>query len=235
MVKDKSVTKHIGIMGGAFNPFHHGHLRHAIEIKEELNLDGIDLVPSYNHPHKDKEGLLPYTIRIQCIQKSIEHIDFIRINRIEEHIMGKSYTDVMLNQWKKENPDYYPYFLMGIEDFAVLPTWHCGTELPLLAPLIIVSRHGKTAEDFLQIAQTYWDNCTIQVENKNLPLILQKKATIYVHNKLYCQFIQIPNLEITATHIRELWIKQKNLQGLLNPLVIQFLNKEYKLIQEHWQ
>ena len=163
MVKDKFVSKRIGIMGGAFNPFHHGHLRHAIEIKEELYLDGIDLIPSYNHPHK--EGLLPYDIRITCIKKSIESLDFIKINTIEEHITGKSYTDIMLEQWKKENPDYYPYFLMGIEDFAVLPTWHCGTKLPLIAPLIIVSRHGKTAEDFFQIAQTYWDNCTIKLEN----------------------------------------------------------------------
>lgn len=233
MVKDKFVSKRIGIMGGAFNPFHTGHLRHAIEIKEELFLDEIQLVPSYNHPHK--EGLLPYDIRITCIKKSIEHLDFIKINTIEEHIIGKSYTDSMLTQWKKDNPHDFPYFLMGIEDFAVLPTWHCGTELPLITPLIIVSRNGKTAEDFYQIAQSYWDNCTIKVNNINLPLINQKKAQVFVNNQEYCQFIQIPNLEITATHIRELWIKQKNLQGLLNPNVIHFLDKNYALIQKYWQ
>ena len=97
-------------MGGAFNPFHIGHLRHAIEIAEELNLDAIDLLVSHNHPHKSKEGLLPFEMRVQCIEKSLQHIDFIHINQIEKEIQGKSYTDIILTEWKKSHPWRRPIF-----------------------------------------------------------------------------------------------------------------------------
>ena len=170
-------------MGGAFNPFHIGHLRHAIEIAEELNLDAIDLLVSHNHPHKSKEGLLPFEMRVQCIEKSLQHIDFIHINQIEKEIQGKSYTDIILTEWKKSHPLAAPYFLMGIEDFSALPTWHNGLKLHEITRLIVVARHGKTARDFFEIAKTYWNNCIIKGENASLPLHAQKRRSFTFQNR----------------------------------------------------
>lgn len=220
-------------MGGAFNPFHVGHLRHAIEIAEELELDAIDLLVSYNHPQK--EGLLPFELRVQCIEKSIQHTDFIHINDIEKKIRGISYTDVILTEWKKNHPLAQPFFLMGIEDFKNLPTWHNGLELYKIAHLIIVARHGKTAQDFWQTAKNYWHDSVIAEENASLPLCRQKKAKLVLDNATICTFINIPTLNIDATNIRRLWADKRNLKGLVHDSVIEFLNQHSETVKKYWK
>ena len=232
MEMDKFANKKVGIMGGAFNPFHIGHLRHAIEIAEELELDAIDLLVSYNHPQK--EGLLPFELRIQCIEKSIQHLDFIHINRIEENICGPSYTDIILTEWKKAHPQAIPYFLMGIEDFKNLPTWHNGLTLHTLVNLIVVARQGKTAGDFYQIAQDYWSHCTIWEENSSLPLARQKRVKLFLENQCICTFIRIPTLDIDATSIRRHWSRKRNIKGLVHDDVIAFLDEQQDIIKKYW-
>jgi len=44
--------KAIGIFGGAFAPFHNGHLRVAIECRERLDLSVVHLIPTANPPHR---------------------------------------------------------------------------------------------------------------------------------------------------------------------------------------
>ena len=43
-------NKQIGIFGGSFNPFHHGHLNSVLEILERVNLDKIVIIPSFQSP-----------------------------------------------------------------------------------------------------------------------------------------------------------------------------------------
>lgn len=229
---DKFANKKVGIMGGAFNPFHIGHLRHAIEIAEELELNAVDLLVSYNHPQK--EGLLPFELRLQCIEKSIENIDFIHINQIEKDIHGKSYTDVILTEWKKQHPSARPFFLMGIEDFKNLHTWHNGLDLYKIVHLIIVARHGRTAQDFWQTAKTYWPDSVITEENASLPLAAQKKAKLFISNAEACTFINIPILNIDATTIRKLWHDKRSLKGLVHDSVIELLKQHSDTVQKYW-
>lgn len=153
----------IGIMGGAFNPFHNGHIRHAIEVLDRMSLDHIEILPSAHHPHKS--GLLPFELRLEYVECAIKNIPFLSANTMEKDISAPSYTEKILTAWREKHPLHKPYFLLGTEDFAVLETWKNGLELPKLTHLVIVSRHGSDAGLVCKFAQKYWKEIYISHED----------------------------------------------------------------------
>ena len=60
MIKEEAVVRppatvvagSVGILGGTFDPIHHGHLAIAEEAREALGLERVLLVPAASPPHK---------------------------------------------------------------------------------------------------------------------------------------------------------------------------------------
>ncbi|MBP2689273.1 MAG: nicotinic acid mononucleotide adenylyltransferase, partial [Deltaproteobacteria bacterium] len=46
------LSRSIALFGGTFDPFHNGHLRMAVEVRESLGLPVLFLIPSARPPHK---------------------------------------------------------------------------------------------------------------------------------------------------------------------------------------
>ena len=199
----KNKHAQIGIMGGAFNPFHNGHLRHAIEVLERMPLDHIELLPSAHHPHK--KGLLPFQLRVDCIEHAIKDIPFLSINTIENEISAPSYTEKVLQAWRKQHPLHKPYFLLGTEDFSALHTWNKGREIPTLAHLLIVSRHGSDAELVCNYAQKLWGDIYISYENtyKYNTLTIQDDSFFDSKNNEESQYLAEKNAKHMASIIKE--------------------------------
>ena len=57
-IKEKK-RKQVGILGGNFNPVHNAHLIVADQVRQQLGLDQVLLMPEYQPPHVDKKGNHP--------------------------------------------------------------------------------------------------------------------------------------------------------------------------------
>ena len=51
-IKDTG-RKQVGILGGNFNPVHNAHLVVADQVRQQLGLDEVLLMPEYEPPHVD--------------------------------------------------------------------------------------------------------------------------------------------------------------------------------------
>ena len=65
-IKDKK-RKQVGILGGNFNPIHNAHLIVADQVRQQLGLDQVLLMPEYQPPHVDKRKLSLSTIVSKCL------------------------------------------------------------------------------------------------------------------------------------------------------------------------
>lgn len=78
--KGRTLVKRIGIFGGSFDPVHVGHLRAAIEAKEQLKLDRLLLVPAGKTSHKGKASpVLPARTRLNALRKAFNGLEWARI------------------------------------------------------------------------------------------------------------------------------------------------------------
>ena len=128
------------LFGGSFNPPHVGHLRLAIEVAETLRplADSVELMPCAAPPHKVVSGLLPFDLRAAMVEACLDGRPGLSCNRMEAGRPGLSYTWDTLQACREETPERPLFFILGNPDYALLPHWHRGLELPELCQVHFV-------------------------------------------------------------------------------------------------
>ena len=138
-VKDKK-RKQIGILGGNFNPVHHAHLVVADQVRQQLGLDQVLLMPEYEPPHVDKKETIDEKRRLKMLELAIEGIEGLGIETIELERKGISYTYDTMKLLTEQHPDTDYYFIIGADMVDYLPKWCRIDELVELVQFVGVQR-----------------------------------------------------------------------------------------------
>ena len=101
-IKEKK-RKQVGILGGNFNPVHNAHLIVADQVRQQLGLDQVLLMPEYQPPHVDKKETIHEYHRLKMLELAIEGIEGLAIETIELERKGISYTLVCPSPSKVSN------------------------------------------------------------------------------------------------------------------------------------
>ncbi|MFP4476118.1 MAG: nicotinate-nucleotide adenylyltransferase [Desulfatibacillaceae bacterium] len=134
----------LGIFGGTFNPVHLGHLRAAQEVLEEMGLDRILLIPSYQPPHKSESEVVSSDHRLEMVRAATADNPAMEASSLEVERGGPSYTHQTLLQIREQlGSGSPPYFIAGADAALEIETWHRYKELFKLARFIILSRPGQ--------------------------------------------------------------------------------------------
>ncbi len=135
-------TKPIGILGGTFDPVHHGHLRTALELKQILDLQSVRFLPCKMPVHKE-EAHANAEHRLNMLQLAIaDEPDFVIDDReIQRH--SASYMVESLTSLRDELPDTPLALILGSDVFADLPSWKNWRQSIELAHIVIAVRAGQ--------------------------------------------------------------------------------------------
>ncbi|MEO8445271.1 MAG: nicotinate-nucleotide adenylyltransferase [Gammaproteobacteria bacterium] len=137
----------IGIFGGTFDPVHVGHLRTAYELLTNLDLAEVRFIPSRIPPHRPP-AVAPEALRLRMLEAALEGLPGFVVDDRELRRPGPSYMVDTLASLRQEVASRPLCLLLGLDAFALLPTWHRWRELPELAHLVIARRPGAaTAPD----------------------------------------------------------------------------------------
>ena len=115
--------RRIGIMGGAFDPIHYGHLLIAENAVAQYDLDQVIFMPTGHSPHKAKRNITDSTHRCQMIRQAIADNPRFCLSTLEIDSSETNYTYRTLERWKEQHKEDILYFIMGGDSLKDFETW----------------------------------------------------------------------------------------------------------------
>lgn len=132
----------LGIFGGTFDPPHIGHLIVADNVKEQLNLEKIIFIPSYQPPHKFESNSAKPLQRFEMVELSIKNNKDFQVYDIEIQRKGKSYTIDTINTLTLIHPQAQFYLIIGMDNLIEFPQWKSPHEIISRVELVVMNRPG---------------------------------------------------------------------------------------------
>jgi nicotinate-nucleotide adenylyltransferase len=137
----------IGIFGGTFDPIHFGHLRMAEELRVQLGLEQVRILPSAQPPHRNGTHTSAQD-RATMAELAIAGNPAFVLDRRELERNGPSYTVDTLHSLREECGATTPLILfIGSDAFFGLTAWHRWQELPELAHIAVAFRPGIALQE----------------------------------------------------------------------------------------
>ena len=137
--------KKIGIMGGAFDPIHLGHLLAAEAAKVQYGLEEVWFMPSHTPPHKHEAGVSARE-RLTMVKLATAANDNFKTLDIELKRGGISYTIDTITELKSIYPTFDFHFIIGADMVNYLPKWQGIHKLVEMLTFIGLQRPGSFLE-----------------------------------------------------------------------------------------
>lgn len=138
--------RHIGILGGSFNPVHIGHVMLADYIAQFSEADPVDevwLMLSPLNPLKTRpEELVPETDRMAMLRLACDMSPRLDACDIELSMPRPSYTIDSLNTLAALYPDCRFSLIIGSDNWAIFDRWRSYREIIMRFPPVIYPRPG---------------------------------------------------------------------------------------------
>lgn len=143
-------ARRIGVMGGTFDPIHHGHLVAASEVADRFALDEVIFVPTGQPWQKEGKQISPAEDRYLMTVIATASNPRFSVSRVDIDRVGPTYTIDTLKDLREEFADEELYFITGADALASIMSWHDWEEMFQLAEFVGVTRPGyELREDML--------------------------------------------------------------------------------------
>ena len=135
--------RRIGVMGGTFDPVHHGHLVAGSEVAHIFALDEVIFVPTGQPYQKDGRAVsAPEDRYLMTVIATASNPRF-SVSRVDIDRPGPTYTiDTLRDLHEANGPDADLFFITGADALENILTWHDVDTLFSLANFIGCTRPG---------------------------------------------------------------------------------------------
>lgn len=192
--------RRLGVMGGTFDPIHHGHLVAASEVADRFNLDEVVFVPSGQPWQKDRQVSPAEDRYLMTVIATASNPRF-SVSRVDIDRGGPTYTIDTLRDLRTLNPDSQLFFITGADALASILSWQGWEGLFELARFVGVNRPGY------------------ELSHDHITAVLNNLAEDAV------TLLEIPALAISSTDCRQRSEEGRPLWYLMPDGVVQYISK----------
>ncbi len=215
------MAKKVGIFGGTFNPFHHGHLNCLVTIAERAGLVNVHVVPARQNPLKESvDGPTPEQ-RFEMVKVGLQdYPELVEVSDFEIKRDGPSYSIDTIEHFLANEPDSDLYLIIGMDSFEVFDRWKDFEKILEKVNLLVATRPG------LQMP----------FSTKDLPPKMQEyvedfdRQFVALKSGKSIEFIRLKDSEANATDIRKKLRTGRSVHKDIDIRVEEYI-KENKLYQ----
>jgi len=133
----------LGVMGGTFDPIHHGHLVAASEVQARFALDEVVFVPTGQPWQKADRDVSQAEDRYLMTTIATASNPRFSVSRVDIERPGLTYTvDTLRDIRTLRGPELDLFFITGADALSQILTWKGVDQLFDLAHFVGVSRPG---------------------------------------------------------------------------------------------
>lgn len=136
------MTVRLGVMGGTFDPIHHGHLVAASEVAHLFALDEVVFVPTGEPWQKAERAVTDPETRFLMTAIATADDPRFTVSRVDIERAGPTYTVDTLRDLAAQRPGAELFFITGADALASIMTWRDPDDVLALAHLVAVTRPG---------------------------------------------------------------------------------------------
>ena len=193
----------IGAFGGTFDPIHIGHLTVAEEVRLKLGLSRLIFIPAGQPWLKADRSISPAEHRLAMLSLAIEDNPHFTISTIDVDRPGPSYTVDTIDAIKHElGTKVRLYFLLGSDALKELPQWKEPSRLVQICQLVAFNRPGSSIS-------------SLELLESAIPGVSQRVS-----------FVEVSQIEISATQIRKRAAKGASLRDLVPQSVERYIREQ---------
>ncbi len=138
----------LGVMGGTFDPIHHGHLVAASEVASLFDLDEVVFVPTGRPWQKSDRDVAPAEDRYLMTVVATASNPRFSVSRIDIDRGGPTYTiDTLTELSEQYGAEAELFFITGADALAQILGWRAPDRLFKLAHFVGVTRPGHSLSD----------------------------------------------------------------------------------------
>jgi nicotinate-nucleotide adenylyltransferase len=142
-MRDGEGARRIGIMGGTFDPIHHGHLVAASEVADRFALDEVVFVPTGQPWQKGHETVSAAEDRYLMTVIATASNPRFSVSRTDVDRAGPTYTvDTLRDLREHFGPKAQLYFITGADALEKILSWKDTDKMFELAHFVGVTRPG---------------------------------------------------------------------------------------------
>ncbi|MET7423080.1 nicotinate-nucleotide adenylyltransferase [Dactylosporangium sp. NPDC005555] len=133
----------VGIMGGTFDPIHHGHLVAASEVADRFGLDQVVFVPTGDPWQKSRSAVSSPEDRYLMTVIATASNPRFTVSRVDVDRDGPTYTvDTLRDLRDTYGPEAELFFITGADALNKILSWKDARDLFDLAHFVGVTRPG---------------------------------------------------------------------------------------------
>jgi nicotinate-nucleotide adenylyltransferase len=141
------MSQRVGIMGGTFDPIHHGHLVAASEVESLFELDEVIFVPTGEPWQKSERRVSPAEHRYLMTVIATASNPRFWVSRVDIDRDGPTYTIDTIRDIAAQRPGAELFFITGADALAQILSWKDAEDALSLARFIGVTRPGYELSD----------------------------------------------------------------------------------------